>query len=149
VQTSATMNLYFNAIAPALQSNKQYSIRVRATISGVVGNYGSACTIGFTNGSRSEIESNYSLDETINNNGFKLNVYPNPFNDKLNLIIQTQITEKAQIQIFDMMGNLILQTQINSNENMSFGNELAAGNYMIRVIAENGAQEIRSVIKSN
>jgi subtilisin family serine protease len=147
--SSTTMNLYFNTITPSLQSNKQYSIRVRATISGVVGTYGSPCTIGFVNGSRNENEASNNQAEDLSERTFKLNVFPNPFNNQLNIYIQTESNQKAQIHIFDMMGNLIFNNQVMTNESITIGNDLAAGNYMMRVICENGNQEIIRVVKTN
>jgi subtilisin family serine protease len=151
IASSTTMNLYFNTINPALQSNKQYSIRVRATISGIVGNYGAACTIGFTSGSREEsaYEEQLALEENVSLNTIELSVYPNPFNQQSNLFIHTFNNEKANVQIFDMIGNLVWNQQVNTNEQVVIGNELANGNYIIKVLSENGVQLNKRLIKIN
>lgn len=113
VKSSTTVNLYFNTITPALQSNKQYSIRVRATISGVVGSYGTTCTVGFINGSRTANEITEQLS-TINDINFDLNVYPNPFNEQASLLVQSPNNEKVQILIIDMTGRVIWEEQVNA-----------------------------------
>jgi hypothetical protein len=149
-QARTNANLYFNSVLPALQSNKQYSIRVRATISGVVGTYGNPCTIGFASGSREGIEEEeINGDELLNENSFNLSVYPNPFNQQATLFIQSSNNNKAQVQIFDMMGNLVWNEQVNTNINVAIGNDFANGTYIVKVLNETGEQAIHRMIKTN
>lgn len=149
-QARTTVNLYFNTIVPALQSTKQYSIRVRATISGVAGTYGTSCTIGFASGSREGFDlSEISTDETMSSTLFNVNVYPNPFNQQANLIIQTPVSGNLLVQIFDMMGNVVWNQRVNSNEVIALGNEFASGNYIVKVLSSNGEQAMHRLIKSN
>jgi len=133
-----------------LQSNRQYSIRVRASISGVFGNFGNACTIGFASGTREDVAENVTDEETtFDENIFNLNVYPNPFSQQANLFIQATINDKAQVQIFDMMGNLVWDRQVNTNENIALGNEFANGNYFINVFNQNGQHTSFRIVKAN
>jgi PKD repeat protein len=141
VQARTNMNLYFNTITPALLSNKQYSIRVRATISGVVGSYGSACTIGFANSSK-EVE-NSSFDKTIIENNlndelFMLKAYPNPFSEQTTLLITTAGHELLQLQIFDLTGKKVWHNFVYTNQNIIIGSELSVGTYIAQVIQNNG-----------
>jgi subtilisin family serine protease len=149
-QARTTVNLYFNSISPVLQNNRQYSIRVRATISGVVGTYGSACTIGFASGSREDItEGESNSVETLNENIFNINVYPNPFNQEATLFIQSSNNNKTQVQIIDMMGNLVWNEQVNTNTTVAVGNDFANGTYIVKVLNETGEQSIHRMIKTN
>ncbi len=148
VQSRTTVNLVINSVVPALQNNRQYSIRVRATISGVVGTYGSACTIGFVSGSKEEADSELNASDLINSN-LNFMVYPNPFNFQTSLFIESLNNEKAQVQIYDMVGNIIWTQQINTNENIMIGNDLAAGNYIIKMISESGLQAFQRMVKTN
>jgi hypothetical protein len=144
------VNLVFNTVVPALQNNRQYSIKVRATISGVVGTYGTACTIGFVSGSREGLEAEeMNAEEILNENIFKINVYPNPFNQQATLFIQSSNNNKAQVQIFDMVGNLVWNEQVNTNINVSIGNDFATGTYIVKVLNENGEQAIHRMVKLN
>jgi hypothetical protein len=150
VQSRTTVNLVFNTVVPALQNNRQYSIKVRATISGVVGTYGSACTIGFVSGSREELEAEeMNAEEILNENIFNINVYPNPFNQQATLFIQSSNNNKAQVQIFDMVGNLVWNEQINTNTNVTIGNDFSNGTYIVKVLSESGEQAIQRLVKLN
>jgi hypothetical protein len=150
VQSRTTMNLVFNTVVPALQNNRQYSIKVRATISGVVGTYGSACTIGFVSGSREGLEAEeMNAEEILNENIFNINVYPNPFNQQATLFIQSSKSDKAQVQIFDMVGNLVWNEQVSTNINVSIGNDFATGTYIVKVLNENGEQAMHRMVKLN
>jgi hypothetical protein len=152
-QSRTSVNLYFNTITPALLSTKQYSVKVRATISGVVGVYGSACTIGFVSisreGTETIVENEITLDASINESIFNLSVYPNPFNQQATLFIQSSKSDKAQVQIFDMVGNLVWNEQVNTNTNVTIGNDFATGTYIVKVLNESGEQAIQRMIKTN
>ena len=148
VQSRTTVNLYFNTITPALQSTKQYSIRVRATISGVAGSYGSACTIGFASGSR---ESLSQKEELISNqmidNDFKIVFYPNPFSIDANFMIESNKNEKMEVQVIDIFGRVVLNKIVNTNENLKLGNDLAKGNYVIKAANNQGEQLLFKMMK--
>ena len=146
-QARTTVNLYFNTITPALISTKQYSIRVRATISGVVGAYGSACIIGFASGSRENMEGVINSDELQNENSFNLSVYPNPFNNHATLFIQSVMNDKVNIEIYDMMGNLVWEEQINPNQQVIIGGEFASGTYLIKAMSKENSYQLSKIIK--
>jgi hypothetical protein len=146
-QARTTVNLFFNTISPALQSNKQYSIRVRATISGVVGNYGSACTIGFASGSRDDGSTMDIEENETKNNNFNILVYPNPFSNETQLLIQSKNNENIQLQIIDVFGKIVTDKNLNSNENYIVGEGLAKGNYFVKAIDQSGEIAIFRLVK--
>ena len=148
VQSRSTMNLVFNTVVPAMQNNHQYSIRVRASISGVMGAYGSACTIGFVSGSREGEIQHDAL--TINENNHKtlsIVLFPNPFTNEANYRIQSARAEKMEVQIIDIFGRVVLNKIVNSNENMIVGAELAKGNYVMKAVNDNGEMVLFKMMK--
>jgi hypothetical protein len=134
-------------VVPAMQNNRQYSIKVRATISGVVGTYGSACTIGFVIGSREEESISAVKEEVISENNYKFMAFPNPFNENITLYIQSNNTETVTIDIFDLTGKLVFNQQVNTNENILVGNDFANGEYIIRTSLANGTEHFERIIK--
>lgn len=150
VQERTNTNLFFNTITPALLSTKQYSIRVRATISGVAGAYGTACTIGFVSGSRDENgEAEVSFSENnLSQKAFELKVYPNPFNEISNVQIISEANEKVQVFVIDMKGNTVWCEQVNSNDIILLGQQLAKGNYFVKAIRSDGTEQVETMVKA-
>lgn len=150
VTTRATSQLIFSSVTPALTNANQYSIRVRAFISGVWGSYGTACTVGFLSASR-EIQEVFS-DEvlTVDNKdaAFVLNVYPNPFNEQAILFIQSAKLENVTVEIIDLLGNLVSKQYVQTNNNTTFGSDFAQGSYIIKAISQSGNQATFRFIKS-
>jgi hypothetical protein len=89
------------------------------------------------------------MDATINESIFNLSVYPNPFNQQATLFIQSSKSDKAQVQIFDMVGNLVWNEQVNTNKNVSIGNDFATGTYIVKVLNESGEQATHRLVKLN
>ncbi len=150
VQSRTTMALVINTVVPAMQNNRQYSIRVRATISGVVGTYGNACIIGFASGSREGM----AEGNEINTQGFDTNItmlkimlYPNPFSNTASYMIQSAKNENIQLQIIDIFGKVVVDKNVTSNENMLIGEGLAKGNYFIKAINATGEQAVFRMVK--
>jgi hypothetical protein len=148
-QQRTITTIFFNSIVPALQSNTQYSVRVRATVAGVTGAYGAACTIGFVNGSR---ETEALLNENIEEENLKNETvwlaYPNPFSSQLNLAISSyQEANNTHFGIYDVAGRMVLSY----NYNLSAGennielnlSELENGIYQLMIINDKG--EIKTI----
>jgi hypothetical protein len=74
-------------------------------------------------------------------------VYPNPFNDEAILLIQATNNEKVLLQLFDMMGKLVWERNVNTNENIHIGAEIAEGNYVIKAQYSNGTEQIKKMTK--
>jgi hypothetical protein len=150
IQSRTTVNLYFNSISPTLQSNKQYSIRVRATISGVTGTFGSSCNIGFASGSReNEMDNKTSLMLDNDYKLFKILLYPNPFLNEAKYIIQSTSQDKIEVQIIDIFGQIVMNKIVNSNEYLTIGNDLAKGNYIMKAANRHGEQVLFKMMKVN
>jgi hypothetical protein len=148
LQSRTNTNLYFNSIVPTLQSNQQYSIRVRATISGVVGIYGNACTIGFASGSReSETVNEGQIFPEVNNTSFKIVMYPNPFYHLSKYYIESPVNEKMEVQIIDIFGKVVMTRTVNSNEFINIGEDLDKGIYFIKAIDNQGNQGLFKTLK--
>jgi hypothetical protein len=112
----------------------------------VVGSYGTACTIGFINGSRTE--HNFTDEQAlINAQNFELIVYPNPFNEQASMLLHAPANDKVQIQIYDITGKVIWDEQVNPNQKTVIGQQLAKGNYIIKAIFIDGSQQIERLIK--
>lgn len=113
-QQRLSSTLFFNSIIPALQSNTQYSVKVRATIGGITGLYGAACIIGFVNGSREEEGESNIETENYKPVSAGIIAYPNPFNDAVSLIIN-DITkaQTANYMLYDLTGRLMQSNSIN------------------------------------
>ncbi len=78
-------------------------------------------------------------------NGFT--IYPNPNStNKLTFSFNKEINGKVFLEIFSMMGNLLLQkTFININNSVSFECNLPSGTYTVLVQTENG-REVRKLV---
>jgi hypothetical protein len=61
------------------------------------------------------------------------NVWPNPSSDGFKLEIQSSSNENAVLSIFDINGRLISNGNVGSQKNISFGENLKAGIYMVVV----------------
>jgi hypothetical protein len=48
-----------------------------------------------------------------------------------------------------MVGNLVWNEQVNTNINVSIGNDFATGTYIVKVLSESGEQAIHRMIKTN
>ncbi len=98
-----------------------------------------------------EIETDYGIDED-DQSAFKLNVFPNPVNDKL--ILTTNLSEHqiVQISILNQLGQLMLEQ--NASMETSSGIELNvesldAGIYFLRLTDASGRTEIGKFIKAD
>lgn len=80
---------------------------------------------------KSDAECKLGISE-INNKSLKL--FPNPFNDKLQLVFDSEIEQAGTIEIFDNEGKLIINQSIEKFEkSIQVGSELNPGNYKLRV----------------
>ncbi len=75
--------------------------------------------------------------------------YPNPFIDELNVMVYTEEPEAITLEVFDMVGHLLLSTQRlveadrYSNFDLSILSSLQAGMYFIRVDTKKGNDLIK------
>lgn len=76
-------------------------------------------------------------------------VYPNPFYEQATLIIHSDIDEKVQLEVFDILGNVVWKQNVSTNTNVCVGLELAQGTYMVKAISASGSNSNFRVIKVN
>lgn len=77
------------------------------------------------------------------NNTEKFKLYPNPVN--ANLVIEGNLKNVKQINIINALGQPVLKfNDFNSNIDMS---SLQSGVYMVQIVADNGAIEMKRVLK--
>ncbi len=74
----------------------------------------------------------------------KTTIYPNPVNDKLNVVSEKNISE---IKIYDLKGSLIEKRSINNTTTTLSLQQLAKGTYTINIVFENKAEQKFSFIK--
>jgi len=79
-----------------------------------------------------------STDETVNNDEcFQL--YPNPANDIVNLVIPANKGNEFMLSIFDIRGELVMKKLIQTGVPLRFGDaELKKGIYIVKLESESG-----------
>lgn len=80
----------------------------------------------------------------------KGNVFPNPLNNQMNIVLETS-EEKAELNILDLTGLLILNKEINLNHGTHTLNieDLEDGMYMVRIRLNSGQSSVFNIIKTN
>jgi len=79
----------------------------------------------------------------------KFNIFPNPFNSEINIEINSPVTQRAVISIYDILGNTLYskEHQIGTNSHIKIPlNELNSGIYIIS-ISDNYSTSTRKIIK--
>lgn len=72
-----------------------------------------------------------------NNNKLTMNVYPNPFNERLNIELTKNINN-GEIHIYDMLGKQIYSSQLSGKQIEINTTELKKGMYFIKLITDEG-----------
>lgn len=104
-----------------------------------------------------DLKQNFSLiitgGTTLNTNDtvFKaFNVWPNPINDKLNVSIQSQLSDDVFVTIYDIQGKRIINEKLNFSNDFFKGSlnvdSLNPGMYLVKVI-QGDKQSFRKIIK--
>ncbi|UKN00706.1 T9SS type A sorting domain-containing protein [Paracrocinitomix mangrovi] len=101
-----------------------------------------------------ELTSDENINETLSTNEFNsrpTKLYPNPTAGELNIVFSDKFTTgKVDMQLMDMSGKLILSQQFAGNETANIQIDISAipqGMYMVRLINENGEQEVLKITK--
>ena len=79
----------------------------------------------------------------------KLNLYPNPTNGELNIELPNNL-ENAKLIIFDQMGQIVLEENLNATNGKLFTtniNHLSTGVYVVRLLGNNNTSESRLIKK--
>jgi hypothetical protein len=123
-----------------IQPGTAYKFKVRLKILGIWGNYGTTCTIttpGVAPNSPILLNLNEGFEESIS-------VYPNPFNNEFSIMLPT--SDGANIQLFDINGRLIENRQVQDEYEITMGQNLNTGVYLVRV-EQNGETQSFKLIK--
>jgi hypothetical protein len=136
---TADFNTYLEGTHLALDSNNNLLTTVRFTGSIVMSLNSGGQTIFLGNQSFDDFLYTKDTFTTLSNSNFNtlqnVQIFPNPTNTILNIALE----ENANLQIVDMLGKTVYETQLtigNNNINSSFLNN---GIYMAKITNENGA----------
>ncbi|MDB5256376.1 MAG: large protein, partial [Chitinophagaceae bacterium] len=92
-----------------------------------------------------------STNDEINyteNTALNVTVSPNPFTAQTTVSVKGLSSSEGSyhVEVYNMHGLLTLSKEVNGNEEIVLGNELAAGMYMVKV-TENGTSQTVKIIK--
>jgi hypothetical protein len=83
------------------------------------------------------------------NDAFETIIYPNPFNNTIDLFLESHSEKPVRVFVYDMTGRLVEKlTDINPEQHIKLGQNLVKGIYMIHVHQDGQVQMIK-VMKSN
>jgi len=95
---------------------------------------------------------NIYKDFIINCSEKKINIYPNPIHDLLNIEVESSIAEELNVEIYNALGNLVKQFsfKVNSGKNIHQENflDFPKGLYFIKIIYENNKSTTKRIIRS-
>jgi hypothetical protein len=73
-------------------------------------------------------------------------VYPNPYAQVLHLRISSPEQEPAAVKIIDMLGRVVYASSNHrTNEEITLGNHLKPGPYLLQVVCKSGMEVVRIV----
>lgn len=126
------------------------AVKARYVLITPTSNYGGNC-YGF---SELKISITNPLLDINEEEGFKANVYPNPFIDNVSLSIRTlNKTAPIKYTLYDILGRAVIQnslviTDSNDTYNLSInGNNLSAGLYVLKII-QNDKEQTYKLVKN-
>jgi uncharacterized repeat protein (TIGR03803 family) len=134
-RTGPTRILHFTG----LKSNTTYHSRVHVNLSSV---FGPIRTFTTAAGSSARISNEESSIELM---GFAVKVFPNPFQEKFSLYIESSRYSQAEITLMDLGGRTIHQATAKTNSNIEIDKPLASGVYCLKVNAGGFNKLIRVV----
>ncbi|RLD68201.1 MAG: hypothetical protein DRI84_00310 [Bacteroidetes bacterium] len=86
----------------------------------------------------------YPTENTIE---LMMNVYPNPFNDRLNIEL-TKSINNGEIYIFDMLGKQVYYNQFSGKQININTSELRKGFYFIKLSSSEGSVIVKKLVKN-
>jgi hypothetical protein len=93
-----------------------------------LGSCGQSCNSDKVDGTVAELSSSEATS------GFALSVYPNPFSSQFHLIIQSESSERIDMRIYTLTGQLLTETNgVQANTEVTLGDQLSAGVYFVEV----------------
>jgi len=90
----------------------------------------------------------YSDIVTVNFNENKINAitaYPNPFDQEINLMFRSDLEKNIIVNIIDVIGNTVYSSVHTANQEITIGNDLSAGVYIISVQEHSEIKKIKII----
>jgi hypothetical protein len=131
--TGPTRILQFSGLKP----NTTYYSRVLVNLTSVFGPIRSFTTQTITSASMITRATETDLTELA------IKVYPNPFQERLNLYIHSSESEKAEITLVDVTGRRIHQSTVQTNAPIEIEKPLPEGVYFLKVNTGGNIKMIR------
>lgn len=100
---------------------------------------------------QTDMDGTTSLSKVVtvfNDKASSLSLYPNPFTKETNLRIQSKFDYKINIRILDTSGKNLYSSEHSTNENISVGEHLSDGVYIVEILSEYENKRVR-VVKMN
>ena len=72
---------------------------------------------------------NLCTGEEFNNSSIKISIYPNPVSSRLNVSLESSLINTSSIELYDMIGNLVMTHKVTSNITTLSFSSLAKGIY--------------------
>ena len=79
--------------------------------------------------------------------GIKLKAYPNPVDNRLNLLFEDMIPNNMKYELFDMQGKLLQQAEIDGSEMSVDMSKLTAGAYFLKIKSNDEIVKVFKIIK--
>jgi len=92
------------------------------------------------------------VEDVVNLDCIDISIYPNPFTEKVNLLLTPGCNGDVQITIYDALGKVVDHQKANltngQQKSLELGYDLPSGTYMLHL--ENGGKSVqRSIVKMN
>ncbi len=129
----------FKVNVPGYTPSVAYSVRVAVMTAGTWSPFGDACEI--TSPAIPRTDGDAELD-------FAANVFPNPYTDQFNLLVNTDSDERISYKVYDMLGKLIEADEFDYTalETKEFGRNYPAGVYNI-IVTQGEERKTLRIIK--
>jgi hypothetical protein len=125
-------------------NNTAYQIEVAVkNIDGTYLPYGEACSVNSPTSAGDTSKQNDGSFQVE----WKAVAYPNPFANDFTLSVTTSQTEAVQVQVYDMLGKLMMATslEVDVQSELQLGSELASGVYNVIVTQGENIRSLRVI----
>jgi hypothetical protein len=68
----------------------------------------------------------------------KIEVYPNPFEDHIDIKMDASLISLAKLRLYDISGKCMLEKQLNDAENIISTQDLSSGTYLLKIFTDEG-----------
>jgi uncharacterized repeat protein (TIGR03803 family) len=124
---------------PELKSNTTYYSRVRVNLSLVFGGVRSFTTGNAMTVARTASDSETELPELA------LTIYPNPFQEKLTLYIESSKYDEAKVTLMDLNGRTVHESTVKTNATVNVEKPLANGVYILHANSGTESRWVRVI----